>query len=289
MEVFKMRKVYLTRDKSFVGCLGKLNVYVEDVANAETVIADIPCRKVCKIANGETISFDIPDEEVRVIVIADKLSKNLCNDYYRVPAGVSDVEIGGKCTYNPGAGNPFRFHGVTDEDVLANRKRTGRKGLMVLIIAALIGIIAGTVGNMDSLFVNEKEFNATEFSITLTTQFAEDYEDGTYYFGSRDCSVAATVFDFDEYPNITQMSEVEFLNLLKSSDIFSASAQLKNLEGLSVVEVQAESQAGDIRSCLAVFKKSEEAFYIFKFGCENEKYQEYRNQFIDWAKTIVIK
>ncbi|MBO5701590.1 MAG: hypothetical protein J6S71_04060 [Clostridia bacterium] len=284
-----MRKVYLTRDKSFVGCLGKLNVYVEDVANAETVIADIPCRKVCKIANGETVSFDIPDEEVRVIVIADKLSKNLCNDYYRVPAGVSDVEIGGKCTYNPGAGNPFRFHGVTDEDILANRKRTGRKGLVVLIIAALIGFVMGFVGNMDTLFVNDKVFTADEFEITLTTQFAEDYEDGTYYFGSRDSSVAVTVFDFDEYAGIAQMSEREFLNLLKSNEIFSISAELKNLEGLLVVEEQAESQAGDIRSYLTVFIKSDEAFYIFEFGCENEKYQEYRNQFIDWAKTIVIK
>ena len=284
-----MRKVYLTRDKSFVGCLGKLNVYVEDVANAETVIADIPCRKVCKIANGETVSVDIPDEEVRVIVIADKLSKNLCNDYYRVPAGVSDVEIGGKCTYNPGAGNPFRFHGVTDEDILANRKRTGRKGLVVLIVAALIGFVMGFVGNMDTLFVNDKVFTADEFEITLTTQFAEDYEDGTYYFGSRDSSVAVTVFDFDEYAGIAQMSEREFLNLLKSNEIFSISAELKNLEGLLVVEEQAESQAGDIRSSLTVFIKSDEAFYIFEFGCENEKYQEYRNQFIDWAKTIVIK
>ena len=46
---------------------------------------------------------------------------------------------------------------------------------------------------------------------------------------------------------------------------------------------------GDIRSYFTVFIKNEEAFYIFKFGCENEKYQEYRYNFIDWAKTIVVK
>ena len=34
-----MIKVYLTRDKSFVGCLGKLNVYVEDANAPDTVIA----------------------------------------------------------------------------------------------------------------------------------------------------------------------------------------------------------------------------------------------------------
>lgn len=284
-----MRNVFLTRDKSFVASLAKLNVYVEDVNNPETVIADIPCRKVCKIANGETVSFEIPEEETRVIVIADKLSKNMCNDYYRIPAGTLDVEIGGKCTYNPYAGNPFRFHGVTDEDILANRKRSGRKALLVMIIAALVGFVVGFVGNMDTLFVNEKTFNADEFSITLTTQFAEDFEDGIYYFGSRECSVAVTLFDFAEYAGVAQMSELEFLNLLKTSGAFSASADLKNLEGLLVVEEQAESADGEIRSYFTVFKKSDSAFYVFEFICENEKYQEYRYNFIDWAKTIVVK
>ena len=284
-----MRKVYLTRDKSFVGCLGKLNVYVEDLSNPETVIADIPCRKVCKISNGETVSFDISEEETRVIVIADKLSKNFCNDYYRIPAGFSDVEIGGKCTYNPYAGNPFRFHGVTDEDVLKNRKRTGKKSLIIMLVAVLVGVIIGLAGSLDSLFVNEKVFNADEFQITLTTQFADDYEDGVYYFGSNDCSVAVSIFDFDEYAGIAQMSEKEFLNLLKSNDIFSASADLKSVSGLLVVEEQAESNLGDIRSYFTVFKKSEDAFFIFEFGSENEKYEELRPQFIDWAETIVIK
>ena len=284
-----MRKVYLTRDKSFVGCLGKLNVYVEDLNNPETVIADIPCRKVCKIANGETVNFDISDEETRVVVIADKLSKNLCNDYYRIPAGVSDVEIGGKCTYNPGAGNPFRFHGVTDEDILANRKRSGRKGLITMLIAVVVGFIIGFVGTMDTWFVNDRVFTADDFEITLTTQFSEDYEDGTYYFGSRDCSVAVTVFNFDEYAGIAQMSELEFLNLLKTNEIFTLSAELKNVEGLLVVEEQAESNMGDIRSYFTVFEKSDDAFYIFEFGSENDKYEEYRTQFIGWAKTIVIK
>lgn len=284
-----MRKVYLTRDKSFVACLAKLNVYVEDANNPEDVIADIPCRKVCKIANGETISFEIPDEETRVIVIADKLSKNLCNDYYRVPAGVSDVEIGGKCTYNPGAGNPFRFHGVTDEDILANRKRSGRKGLITILIAALVGFVIGFVGTMDTWFVNDKVFKADDFEITLTTQFTEDYENGSYSFYSKDCSVAVDVFDFEQHADLASLSEMDFLNLLKMNGGFSVSAELRNLEGLYIVEEQAKSEIGDIRSYFTVFKKSDDAFFLFEFGCENEKYQEYRNQFIDWAKTIVLK
>ncbi len=284
-----MRKVYLTRDKSFVGCLGKLNVYVEDANAPDTVIADIPCRKVCKIANGETVSFDISDEETRVIVIADKLSKNFCNDYYRIPAGASDVEIGGKCTYNPPAGNPFRFHGVTDEDVLANRKRTGKKSLIIMLIAVVVGFVVGLVGSMDSLIVNDKVFKAEEFEITLTTQFEDYSDDGIYQFYSRDCSACVYVYDFGEYPEFTEMSELDFLNYLKSYNVFTASSELKTVEGLLVVEVQAKSESGEIASYFSVFIKGDDAFYRFEFGSEIEKYPELRTQFIDWAKTIVIK
>ena len=284
-----MRKVFLTRDKSFVGCLGKLNVYVEDQVNSETVIADIPCRKVCRIANGETVSFDIGEEETRVIVIADQLSKNYCNDYYRISAGTTDVEIGGKCTYNPGAGNPFRFHGVTDEDIIANRKRTGKKGLLVMLVAVIVGVAIGVLSNLDTMIAKEKTFEADKFSITLTTQFEEEIEDDVYGFYSRDCSACAYVYDFDGYAGIADMSELEFLNLLKSNGIFSASAELKNVDGMLVVEEQAESEAGDIRTYFSVFMKNEDAFFLFEFGSENEKYEEYRPQFIGWAKTIVIK
>ena len=74
-----MRKVYLTRDKSFVGCLGKLNVYVEDASNPETVISDIPCRKVCRIANGETVSFDIGEERISLVPLNSALRKTPAN------------------------------------------------------------------------------------------------------------------------------------------------------------------------------------------------------------------
>lgn len=284
-----MRKVYLTRDKSFVGALGKLNVYVEDNVNPETTIASIPCRHVCKIKNGETVSFDITEDAVKVIVIADQLSKNYCNDYYQVPSGVGDVEIGGKCTYNPGAGNPFRFHGVTDEDALANRKRTGRKGIITTIIAVIIGLVIGFAMNMDTLFEKPKTFSSNSFEITLNTSFDDTYDDGHYYFASKDVSVVATVFRYAEYAGVTSMTEQEFLDYLKTRGKFDVSSQMKTEEGLHIVEEKAESVAGNIGSYFTVFIKADDGFYIFEFGCENENYQEYRPQFIEWAKSIKIK
>ena len=151
------------------------------------------------------------------------------------------------------------------------------------------GFVFGFVGSLDSLFVNDKVFDADDFTITLTTQFSYGFEDGVYYFGSKDCSIAVMSFDFVEYPDIAQMSELELLNRLKSLGAFSASSDLKNLEGLFIVEEQAMSDAGDVRTYFTVFKKSDNAYLLFEFGCDNENYQDYRYNFIDWAKTIVVK
>lgn len=284
-----MRKVYLTRDKSFVGCAGRLNVYVEDYNASELTIAGIPCRFVCKVKNGETVSFDIGDEAVKVVVIADKLSKDMCNDYYQIPAGVGDVEIGGKCTYNPGAGNPFRFHGVTDEHALANRKRSNKKGIITTIVAILIGVAIGLVMNMDTLFERPKDFISDDFQITLTTRFTEDYEDGIYYFGAGDCTVAVFMYNYNEFAQITDMTEQEFLNFLKNYGKFAASSQIKEESGMKVVEEEAESVDGNIRKFLSVFIKGDEKFYIFEFVCDPDDYSEYRAQFIEWANSIKIK
>ena len=40
-----------------------------------------------------------------------------------IPAGVEDVYLMGEFKYNPFGGNAFRFHGMTDPRVLANRKK----------------------------------------------------------------------------------------------------------------------------------------------------------------------
>lgn len=284
-----MRTVYLTRDKSFVGCLGKLNVYAEDQASGGLTIAGTPCRHICKIKNGETVAFEVGNEAVKIFVIADKLSREMCNDYYQIPAGEGDIEIGGKCSYNPMAGNPFRFHGVTDEAVIANRKRSTRKAIIVMVVAVLIGFAIGFITNSDVLFEKPKQFIAEGYEITLTTAFRESFEDGIQYFGSREVSVAIYDYDYSEFAQIAALTEEEFLALLKDSGHFGISTQLKAENDLCFAEEQAESQQGDIRSYLTVFVKGDDAFYLLEFGCETDKLTEYRAQFIEWAKSFKIK
>jgi len=82
-----MRNLTITRTKSFVGCLGTMKVYIEDVMGGELNINGFPCRKLGKLKNGATVTFEIPDTATRIYVIADRLSISFCNEFYPIPAG----------------------------------------------------------------------------------------------------------------------------------------------------------------------------------------------------------
>ena len=284
-----MRRVYLTREKSFVGCLGKMQVYIEDQARAEIELDGIPCRHAGELANGETIDFVIPNEERTVFVIASANTRKYCGDKFVISAGDIDVELVGKNVYNPGLGNPFRFHGVTDEDALADRKRENKKGIALTALAVLIGLVFGFAVSADKLFARDKNFISDSFEIVLTTNFSEHYEDGVYYFGSKNCSVAVYEYGYADHVTIESMSPEEFLEVLKDSGRFASDAKIASESGLYFVEDRAESNDGVIRSYMTVFAKGDESFLLFEFGCDTDDYSDLRASFIEWASSIKIK
>ena len=96
-----MRNLTIKRTKSFVACLAKIRIYIEDPTANEISINNTPCRKLGELKNGEEKTFQIPNEAVKVFVIADKLSRNICNEYYQIPEGEDDISLSGKNKYNP--------------------------------------------------------------------------------------------------------------------------------------------------------------------------------------------
>ena len=78
-----MRNLTIKRTKSFVGCLAKMKIYIEDPTSNEMLINNTSCRKIGDLKNGEEKTFQIGEQEAKVFVIADKLSKNYCNEYYQ--------------------------------------------------------------------------------------------------------------------------------------------------------------------------------------------------------------
>lgn len=138
-----MRTLTIKRAKSFVACLAKMKVYVEDPTSREIVINNVPCRKLGDLKNGEEKAFSIDEGAVKVFVIADKLSKNYCNEYYQLREGQEDVFLSGKNCFNPATGNAFRFDHNDNDEVIANRQRNTIKGIVILIVAAIVGAIIG--------------------------------------------------------------------------------------------------------------------------------------------------
>ncbi len=280
-----MRTVYLTREKSFVACLGSLNVYIEDNENSEITINDVPCRKVARIKNGETVSFDAPEHEVKIFVIADKLSKNLCNDFYRLGAGNVDVELSGKCAYNPFIGNPFRFDGVLDEEALASRKKSGKKGIILLVCSLLVGFIIGFALNYNLFFPEDKTFECSEFDITLTDEFAFKTESGSYVFNSHECSIVVVKNNFGA------LTEDQLIEYFKATDAFGENATFSRRESLCLIEQSTLSDDGTAINHFIVLMMNEKNndIFLFEFRCEAEDYEKLSEDFVKWAKSVKLK
>jgi len=138
-----MRNLTIKRTKSFVGCLAKMKVYIEDAASSEIIINNVPCRKIGELKNGENKAFQIGAESVRIFVIADKVSKGFCNEFYVIPEGEDDVLLAGACKFNPASGNAFQFDNNDNEAVLKNRKHNTHIGIIILIIACIVGFCVG--------------------------------------------------------------------------------------------------------------------------------------------------
>lgn len=280
-----MRNFIITREKSFVGCFGVMKVYIEDSLSPEITINNTPCRKLGTLKNGEQKSFPVDDTSARVFVIADKLSKNFCNEFFDIPAGSFDVALKGKNHYNPFAGNPFRFEGTANEEVLANRKKTRRKSYIFMAIALVVGLIAGFIGGFfGTEAVAPETFTREGMSITLTNEFMYVPQDGfTLCYGSENYSVFAIREEFSLFDE--KLSLYEYAGLVVAdSDI-----EVADYEDLVCFEYAAEGEDGTEYCYFATVFEAEDSFWLVQFASEAPKYEEAFPSFVEWAKSVTFQ
>jgi len=86
-----MRNLTIKREKAVAGCAMKVQLYIRDPQAPELEINGVPCRKLGSLKNGEERTFAIENGQTQVVVIADKVSKNFCNEFYTIPEGEEDV------------------------------------------------------------------------------------------------------------------------------------------------------------------------------------------------------
>ena len=286
-----MRTLTIERRKTFVGCAMAMKVYIEDPDSTDLQINGVSCRLLGKVKNNQKAEFTIGEEAARVYVIADKLSKNICNEFYPIPEGNEDIYLSGKNYFDPFAGNPFYFDGVKDPEVLANRKKTKRKFFPVLIIAALVGGVAGffvTSGIMDT--VKPETFSSGGMQITLTSEFEEtDMAGFTVCYDSRTAAVFALKESFTLMPGFGDYTLTEYGQLVLDANGFDSTVKLQTTDGLTWFDYVAEGNDGNDYYYFCVVYKSNDAFWLVQFTTPDGKAETMTDTFVQWAKSVTFE
>lgn len=283
-----MRNLTIKRTKSFVGCLMPVQVYIEDREAGTTTINDVPCTKLGTLKNGEEKTFSITEEETKIYVIADKLSKGFCNDYYRLGAGSVDVSVSGKNIYNPMIGNPFRFDGVTDAETLKTRNKNNKISIIImvsaLIVGAFIGGVIGVVNVLSSVLKTEpEEFSKAGLTITATDEFElTDIEGYDFCLDSRNVAVLGLKEKVDAG------SAIEYAKLVVKANNFSADVETE--DGLTYFEFDNKGSDGEDYHYIAfTYKASGGNYWLVQFAVREDKLEKYEDKVFEWAKTVEVE
>lgn len=285
-----MRTLTIHRKKSAVGCLAAMKVYIEDTKVCDLKINGLSCRKLGELGNGQQVSFEISHHPARIFVVADKLSKNFCNDFYPVPGGTEDISVTGKNRYNPLAGNPFWFDNVTDLTALENRKKTKRKSLLVMLTALLLGFVIGLCAVFGVFSRPEpKNFRSEGMTITLTDEFQE-VEDGYFdvCFDSKDVAIFCLREPFTLREDFPEMSLQEYGELMLENNNFESSVKIQTSDGQTWFTYTTDV-AGNTYHYFAYLYKAEDAFWMLQFSVLEENLDEYRDEIVEWSKSVAFQ
>lgn len=286
-----MRTLTIERKKSFVGSIAALKVYIEDPLAGELTINGVRCRKLGTLKNGETGRFVIDEQAAKVYVIADKLSKDVCNEYYPLEAGSEDVHLSGRPHFDPARGNAFRFDGVNDPTVLNNRKRGGRKGLMILAAAVLLGLLVGLVFGIGTAGKKNspKTFTESDFQITLTNRFFRlnaEQQNYQYAYASQQAEVVAYKEQFALFRDFELPTLKEYARYAIQYSIPGEEPKVLQGDGYVFAEYGQTFDDGAAAHYLTAFYQSDDAFWIVDFLCDEEDYPKLQEQFHQWAATV---
>lgn len=284
-----MRNLTIKRTKSFVAGVSKMKVYIEDAVQCDMTIGGIPCRKLGDLKNGEERTFQIGSNAAKVFVIADKLSKEYSNDYFPIPAGDEPIRLTGKNHYDLRAGHPFRFDGVTDADALQNRKKGGKSGTFVLIAALIIGMLLGfgRIWLKDTM-VAPKEFSVANMTLTLTDAFDEADVDGfTQCFESRDVAVFVLQESFSLMDGLEDYTLTQYGDLVIQGNGLDAKLQTEN--GVRYFTYTFDAEDGSTYYYFATVHKGPDSFWLIQFAVDQEKAEEYQDDFFQWAASVTFE
>lgn len=281
-----MRNLTIKRTKSFVGCLAKLKVYLED-DRGDTTIDGTLCRRLGTLKNGEEQTFLIDERAARVYVIADQASKSFCRDCFAIPEGQDDVVLSGRNRFDLTTGNAFRFDNNEGGMTGDSRRRGSRIGLFVLIFSLLVGGSVGWYFGRALTAPKEKSFTAEGMTIVLTDAFREEsYENFTASFVSNDAAVLVTKDPFYLFDAGGDLTLGEYRSaLIESSGVTPVERTV--IEGIPAFRYERSSpETGLVYRYTAFVYKSDDAYWLIQFATVEGKTKVDDAQIAQWAKSV---
>lgn len=284
-----MRNLTVRRRKVFTGCLNKTKLYIEDPLNQEITIDKTPCRKLGVLKNGDVQTFRIDDEARKIYVIADKITKGYCNEFYQLPAGSEDLVLTGQVQMEVGTGM-FRFDDNNSEGIQSKRKKGAVIGVIVLIVACVLGFFGGkyiTGQLLKSKAAEPKTFTSHGMTITLTKDFTEDSAVGyTSFFRSKDVAVLTVREPFALLDGLEDYTVEEYGALALEGNGMSASL-LKTFNGIPGFEYDAEHDGDTYHYRIFLFK-ADDAFWMVEFTSFKDQFSRYESQIGKWAGSVTF-
>lgn len=291
-----MRKLTIKREKSFVGCAAKMQIYISDFqANelemplhtvdsetGEEKVEKISCRKLGELKSGEESTFEIGNEAAMIFVIADKASKDFCNDCYPIKAGEEDISLSGRNKFNPIAGNAFRFND-SDGNMATNRKKSTGKGALVIIAVAIVGILIGYFGMaaiMSGMNSKEKVFTEGSMTITLNESFEQQHDIGYYaVYSSKNAVVFISTDEGMEDDANSTLTVAKYAELM--SNKIDGSRVITDGDLTCYVYESGESYTHHVY----VYKNGN-SFWMMDFIVETKMAKRYSDDIAKWAGSV---
>ena len=285
-----MRNLTIKRNKTFVASLTKMKVYIEDPAVNELTIHNTPCRKLGTLKNGEEKTFVIGDGAAKVFVIADKLTKEYCNDCYQLPEGQEDIFLTGQNKFKPTRENAFCFDNNNSPAMVENRKKGAKIGTIVLIVAAIVGLLIGyPLGRkfISAKKAEPKTFEVSGMQITLTNEFAEtEVEPYLAAYDSKKVAVFVVRESIDDFLGADTLSLADYAMLVIQANGLEEDSLRWEGDMPYLTYDYTNPTSGTTYRYFCYMYRSEEAFWVIQFATPAETVEEFIPKIIQWAKSV---
>lgn len=281
-----MRYLTLQRTKSAIDFFVTIKVYIEDPASNEIKIQGVPCRKIGELKNGEQQSFIIGDEKLRIYIMSMKIDKNLCPDFYEVPAGTENVFLTCKFIWHPILTDVCRFEGVPTEEMKYHRKQNLKKSFWIVPLALIIyAVIMTSIWNFSFNTPQPKIFTHYGLSITLNEDFVTEDKNEVYaVYTSNEISVTSAHIPLGYFADY---SVAEFSDRHIETNRLDTVTQQK--DGLTFYEYEVTYSKNNQWHHTTFFYKTDDYFYIVLFSIRKDLYDDYKDDIFEYAKSVTFQ